>query len=128
MQNHLVQNLCCLVGLPNFGAESLLSRKAPPSRDAEGGEVDGFTFGDLALIIRIPRADLRSHARTQRKHKHETRFPGWGILDGFTPKTSDPWYLGGKDVFDGQTHVIRQWGWKEKMSPLSAKSLRTPTM
>ena len=27
MQNHLVQNLCCIVGLPNFGAESLLYQR-----------------------------------------------------------------------------------------------------
>ena len=30
----------------------------------------------------------RTHARTQRKHKHETRFPGSGRC-AFTPQTSD---------------------------------------
>ena len=64
MQNHLVQNLCCLVGLPNFGAESLLFRFGPPSSSRRGGGYSGYILGDLALISRIPRADLRSHART----------------------------------------------------------------
>ena len=26
-----------------------------------------------------------AHARTQRKHKHETRFPGWRCHKGLTP-------------------------------------------
>ena len=92
----------------------------PHSRDAawRGGWED--ELGSLALIRRIPRADLRSHARTQRKHKHETRFPGWGILDGFTPPTSDIYIY----IYIYMHSGVSAWGgWQQVLQHLLATVL-----
>ena len=60
-------------------------------KNAEGGggggeEKGGGEEGTKTCLDTDPRA--RPH-RTQRKHKHETRFPGWGFASGITPPTSD---------------------------------------
>ena len=65
-------------------------RDAEPGEGEAGGEAEEGTKTclDTTLISRrVARA--RTHARTQRKHKHETRFPGWRCHKGLTPPTSD---------------------------------------
>ena len=60
------------------------------SRDAAAGEGAGGAGEGTKTCLDTPN-DLppaRTHA-PQRKHKHETRFPGWRCHKGLTPPTSD---------------------------------------
>ena len=60
-------------------------RTARSSRRAgEEGAAATKTCLDTTMISRRV-----AHARTQRKHKHETRLPGWRCHKGLTPPTSD---------------------------------------
>ena len=58
----------------------------------EGAEGEGEGEGEetkTCLDTQWSRVASRTHARTQRKHKHETRLPGWRCHKGLTPPTSD---------------------------------------
>ena len=52
--------------------------------EEEGEAAETKTCLDTTLISRRV-----ARARTQRKHKHETRLPGWRCHKGLTPPTSD---------------------------------------
>ena len=58
-------------------------------RDARPGEEEGEETKTCLDTTLISRRVARARARTQRKHKHETRFPGWRCHKGLTPPTSD---------------------------------------
>ena len=66
-------------------AKTLEFRKDGPGGAGAGAAGAGTkTCLDNTLISRRV-----THARTQRKHKHETRFPSWRCHKGLTPPTSD---------------------------------------
>ena len=53
---------------------------------AAGGGEAGAGGTKTCLDTHTDLASRRAHARTQRKHKHETRFPGWRCHKGLTPQ------------------------------------------
>ena len=63
-----------------------------------------------------------THARTQRKHKHETRFPGWRCRKGLTHPTSDEswwkWILQTSRTFLNQSFWNQTGGKPKKQNQL----------
>ena len=57
--------------------------------DAAAGEAGGGAEGTKTCLDTTLISRRVAHARTQRKHKHETRLPSWRCHKGLNPPTSD---------------------------------------